>query len=180
MAASASARTRHAALRPECAGTVQRLKTLSDPERRHVRLQPRTTTIAAFAGIAAPTPVPRRRRTPFQRQAWRVVAQIVQFRLGADGSVELVLFDGGAYVRAGMPSPDCLSNASRARGAIRAARAGFVSVCGRPRADWQPLGAVAYVSGVGFWSGRRFPAQAALNGAELQPLTSLRLIAGCR
>jgi hypothetical protein len=109
-----------------------------------------------------------------------VVAQIVQVRLGADGGIELVLYDAGAYMRAGMPSPVCLSNASRARRAMLTTRAHFVSMCGQPKSDWQPLGAVGYVSGVGFWSGRRAESQAAPNGAELQPVTGLRLIAGCR
>jgi hypothetical protein len=156
------------------------LKTLSDPDRRLVRLQPRTTTISALAALPAPQPIPRRRRTQFQRQTWRVVAQIVQVRLGADGGIELVLYDAGAYMRAGMPSPVCLSSASRARRAMLATRAHFVHMCGQPKSDWQPLGAVGYVSGVGFWSGRRGEAQAAPNGAELQPVTGLRLIAGCR
>jgi hypothetical protein len=176
--APASARG-HLALPARCLGTVARLKTLSDPDRRRVRLQPRIAAIPALAGLTAPRPVPRRRSTLFQRQAWRVVAQIVQFRLGADGALELVLFDGGAYVRAGMPSPACIGRASRARRAVLATRAQFVSTCGQPRSEWQPLGAVGYISGVGYWSGLSQP-QAALNGAELQPVTSLRLIAGCR
>jgi hypothetical protein len=44
----------------------------------------------------------------------------------------------------------------------------------------QDLGAVVTVSGVGFWSSRHLTSQAAPNGAELQPITSLRLIVGCR
>ena len=180
LASSAAARTRHVALPARCTAQAPRLKTLSDRDRRRVRLQPRTTTIAALARLPAPRPIPRRRRTPFQRQAWRVVAQIVDFRLLADGSIDLVLYDNGAYVRAGMPSPVCLTRASRARRAISATRGHFVSMCGHPRPDAQPLGAVGYVTGVGFWSRRRPEAQAALNGAELQPVTGLRLIVGCR
>jgi hypothetical protein len=145
-----------------------------------VRLRPRSTTIAALGQPAAPRPVPIRRRTTFQRQSWQVVAQVVKFRLDPDGTVELALFDGGAYVRVGMPPPECLSDASRARRTVAAVRARFIASCGQPHADWQSLGAVGYVSGVGFWSGHRLPAESAANGAELQPVTSLRLIAGCR
>jgi hypothetical protein len=163
-----------------CLGIVPRLKTLSDPERSRVRLRPRQTTIAALDKPAAPHPTPRRRRTTYQRRAWRVVAQITQFRLMPDGSIELVLYDANSYVRAGLPSPRCLSSSSRARRAVRATRASFVARCGDPKPAWQDLGAVVDVSGVGFWSSRHLTSQAAPNGAELQPITSLRLIVGCR
>ena len=159
---------------------MPRLKTLSDRDRRLVRLRPRQTTIAALDKPAAPRPTPLRRRTAFQRGAWKVVAQITQFRLLPDGSIELALYDNNSYVRAGLPAPKCLSGSSRARRAILATRAQFVARCGDPKPGWQDLGAVVNVAGVGFWSGRHLTSQAAPNGAELQPVTSLRLIAGCR
>jgi hypothetical protein len=145
-----------------------------------VRLRPRQTTIGALGKPAAPQPTPRRRRTAFQRQAWKVVAQITQFRLLPDGSIEFALYDDNSYVRAGLPSPKCLTSSSRARRAILATRARFVARCGDPKPAWQNLGAVGYVSGVGFWSSRHLTSQAAQNGAELQPVTSLQLIVGCR
>jgi len=164
----------------QCLGSSERLKTLSDRDRGRVRLHPRQTTIGALNKPAAPHPTPRRRRTAYQRQAWKVVAQITQFRLMPDGSIELILFDAGSYVRAGLPSPRCLSGSSRARRAVLAARARFVARCGDPKPAWQDLGAVVNLSGVGFWSSRHLTSQAAPNGAELQPITSLRLIVGCR
>jgi len=145
-----------------------------------VRLRPRQTTIAALNKPAAPHPTPLRRKTAYQRQAWKVVAQITQFRLLPDGSIELVLYDANSYVRAGLPSPKCLSSSSRARRAVLATRAGFVARCGDPKPAAQDLGAVVTVTGVGFWSSRHLTSQAAPNGAELQPITSLRLIVGCR
>jgi hypothetical protein len=164
----------------QCLGAPERLKTLSDQDRKRVRLRPRQTTIGALNKPAAPHPTPRRRRTAFQRQAWQVVAQITQFRLLPDGSIELVLYDANSYVRAGLPSPKCLSSNSRARRAILATRARFVARCGDPKPSLQDLGAVVTVSGVGFWSSRHLTSQAAPNGAELQPITNLRLIVGCR
>jgi hypothetical protein len=159
---------------------VPRLKTLSDSDRRLVRLKPRQTTIAALNQPTAPHPTPLRRRTAFQRRAWRVVAQITQFRLLPDGSIELALYDDSSYIRAGFPAPKCFSRNSRARRAVLAARARFVARCGQPKPAWQDLGAVGYVWGVGFWSGRKVASQAAANGAELQPLTGFHLIVGCR
>jgi hypothetical protein len=179
-AASATARPRETTLPAQCLGAAPRLKTLSDPDRELVRLHPRQTTIAAIGAPAAPHPTPLRRRTPFQRQAWKVVAQITQFRLLPDGSIELALYDANTYVRAGLPSPKCLSSNSRARRAVLAARARFIAKCGDPKPNWQDLGAVGYVSGVGFWSGRHLTSQAAPNGAELQPVTNLQLVVGCR
>jgi hypothetical protein len=143
-------------------------------------MRPRQTTLQALGKPAAPHPTPRRRRTAFQRQAWKVVAQIAQFRLLPDGSIEFALYDDNSYVRAGLPSPKCLTSSSRARRAILATRAQFVARCGDPKPGWQDLGAVGYVSGVGFWSSRHLTSQAAPNGAELQPVTSLSLIVGCR
>ena len=145
-----------------------------------MRLHPAQTTIGALNKPAAPHPTPLRRRTAFQRQTWQVVAQITQFRLLPDGSIEFALYDASSYVRAGLPSPTCLSSSSRARRAILATRARFVARCGDPKPAWQSLGAVVNVSGVGFWSSRHLTSQAAPNGAELQPITSLQLIVGCR
>ena len=108
------------------------------------------------------------------------MAQITQFRLLPDGSIEFALYDDSSFIRAGIPSPKCLSSTSRARRAILATRARFIAKCGDPKPTWQDLGAVAHVTGVGFWSADRPKLQAAANGAELQPVTSLRLIVGCR
>ena len=180
-ATSASARPRRGVQLPaRCLGTIQRLKTLSDRDRRRVNMRPRSTTIGAIAQLPTPNPTPTRRRTPFQRQAWEVIGQIVVYRSLPDGSIDVALFDDGGYVRVGMPSPDCLTKASRGRGAIVAARRDLVSQCGAPRPNSPALGGIAYVTGVGFWNGDRPKLQAAANGGELQPVTNLRLIAGCR
>jgi hypothetical protein len=61
-----------------------------------------------------------------------------------------------------------------------AARARFVSRCGFPISDWQPLGAVAYVTGVGFWDVPHGQTGHARNYSELHPVTALRFLAGCR
>ena len=119
------------------------------------------------------------RRTAFQRQAWEVVAQITHYRV-EPGGIRLLLFDGGAYLNAVIPTPDCLSNVTRARSDIASAYKVLTADCGRPVArDWQTLGAIAYVRGIGFWSQRQSRRGSARNGAELHPVTGLRLVAGC-
>ncbi len=162
-----------------CGGTLWRLKTFSDPSRGSVRLTPMTTTIAAIAAQPFPRPVPTRRRTPFQKQTWEVVAQVTQYRLH-DGGVQLVLFDAGSYLNAVIPLPSCLSSGTRARADIAATWKTFTARCGRATLDWQPLGAIVYARGIGFWSPRGTAQGSARNGAELHPVTGFRIVAGCR
>jgi hypothetical protein len=161
-----------------CGGSLWQLKTLSDPGRTSVRLASATTTIAAIGGRPFPRPVPRKRRTAFQRQTWEVVAQLTAYRLEADG-VRLVLFDANSYMNAVIPLPSCLSDRTRARDQIGAAWSQFSLDCARPKTDWQSLGAIVYIRGVGFWSQRRGLRGAAPNGAELHPVTGLRIVVGC-
>src|SRR5919197_1110489 len=98
-----------------CGGVLWRLKTFSDAGARRVSLTPRQTTIAALGARRSPQPLPRSRRTNFQRQTWQVVAQITEYRL--DGNeLRLVLFDDGAYMNAVIPTPACLSSSTRAKG----------------------------------------------------------------
>jgi hypothetical protein len=160
-----------------CGGELWRLKTLSDPGRRTVQLEPTDTTIAAIAKRPFPRPVPRLRRTPFQRHVWRVVAQITKYRVETDG-IRLELFDDESYLNAVIPTPDCLSNLTRARKDIASTFNLFAAECGTAR-DWQSLGAVVSVQGVGFWSQRGSLRGAARNGAELHPVTGVRIVAGC-
>jgi hypothetical protein len=161
-----------------CGGQLWRMKTLSDPQRTSVELAAKTTTIGAIAQRPYPRPLPRLRRTAFQRQAWEVVAQITQYRL-EDGGVRLELFDGGSYLNAVIPTPDCLTRTTRGRQDIAAAFKLFAGECSRAMREWQSLGAIVYIRGVGFWSQRRGLRGAARNGAELHPVTGPRVVAGC-
>jgi hypothetical protein len=181
LGAATLAATVHAAAAPSaarCGGNLWRLKTLSDPGRRAVRLTPRATTIGAIRDRGQPRPFPTRRTTPFQRQTWEVVAQIVEYRRD-QGELRLVLFDHGAYMNAAIPSPSCLPRTTRDRAAIVATWKMFAEGCGQASDDWQPLGAVVYVRGVGYWSQRRAEHRTASNGAELHPVTGFRAVAGC-
>ena len=180
-AVSATARPADTQTQPSaanCGGNLWRLKTFSDSARRGVRLTPRQTTLAAIASRHAPTPTPTRRATPFQKQTWEVVAEITSYRF-EQGELRLVLFDHGAYINAAVPTPPCLSAVTRARNGIAATYRQFTTQCGRPTSDWQPLGAVAYIRGVGFWSQRRTAHGTAPNGAELHPVTGFSIVAGC-
>lgn len=177
-AVAAFARTEASPTPARCGGQLWKLKTLSDSGRKAVALSAKTTTIGDIVGRPYPRPVPRIRRTAFQRQNWEVVAQITQYRL-EDAGLRLILFDDGAYVNAVIPVPACLSSSSRARTSMTGAWNTFGTNCAKPTREWQPLGAIAYISGVGFWSQRGAERGAAANGAELYPVTGFRIVAGC-
>ena len=178
IAATAAGRDAAAPNAARCGGSLWRLKTFSDSGRSSVRLTPETTTIADIGKRPFPRPLPKKRRTPFQRQAWEVVAQVTKFRLEA-GGVRLVLFDAGSYQNAVIPLPHCLSSRTRARDQITATWRRFSGECAEPTGEWQPLGAIAYVRGIGFWGQKGAARGSAQNGAELQPVTSIRIVAGC-
>ena len=178
-AAAAAGRDAAGPTASRCGGELWRLKTLSDPGRNTVQLEATDTTIAAIGKRPYPRPVPKLRRTAFQRHTWQVPAQITKFRVATDG-IRLELFDHGAYLNAVIPTPDCLSNVTRARKDILSAFSLFTTECGHPTTrDWQSLGAIVFVRGVGFWSQRGPQRGAARNGAELHPVTGLRIVAGC-
>jgi len=61
---------------------------------------------------------------------------------------------------------------------VRARRL-FESRCGAATDSWQSLGAVAYVSGVGFWDTAHGQTGHARHYSELHPVTALRIVAGC-
>ena len=176
-AVAAAARTAEKPTPSRCGGQLWRLKTLSDPGRSAVLFPTKTTTIPEIVGRPYPRPLPRTRRTAFQRQNWTVVAQITAFKL-VDPGLRLILYDDGAYLNAVIPVPSCLSAATRGRSSMTAAWNTF-KTCGRPTREWQALGAIAYVSGIGFWSHRDVDRGAARNGAELYPVTGFRIVAGC-
>ena len=161
-----------------CGGALWRLTTLSDPDRGKVALTPRPTTIGAIVTRATPQPIPRRRTTTFQRHAWEVVAQIAEYRL-VQNVLHLSLSDDNTYVDALLPSPACLPANARARSAVVRAWTKFTTDCApHPTQRPQPLGAVAYVTGVGSWSTAR-TGHVAPNGATLGPVTGFRFVAGC-
>ena len=176
-AAAAAGRDTAGPTPARCGGELWRLKTLSDVGRNSVQLEATDTTIAAIGKRPYPRPVPKLRRTAFQRHAWQVPAQITKYRVETDG-IRLELYDHGSYLHAVIPTPDCLSVVTRARKDIATTFNLFASECGTAK-DWQSLGAIVYVRGIGFWSQRRALKGAARNGAELHPVTGLRIVAGC-
>jgi len=177
VSASAAVTARPSAAR--CGGATWRLATLSDAHRAAVALLPKTTTIGAIAQRGSPRRLPSTRSTSFQKQTWQVIAQVTTYHLEAN-VLELTLFDAGVYIKAALPAPSCLPSTTRARTKIVQAWTKFISDCGHPTDHPQSLGAVGYISGVGFWSRAHAGPGLAANGAELRPVTALRFVAGCK
>jgi hypothetical protein len=162
-----------------CNVRLKGLKTLSDPQRKLVNLHPKNTTAAATNALPQPHPTPKTRSTDFSRRVWRVTAQITEFKLECDSDIHLVLFDGGAYLIAEMPAAQCLPKKTRDRKAIIAARKKFETSCGKPTNNWKELGAVAIISGVGFFDIPHTQKPHAVNFAELHPVTGIKFVPGC-
>jgi hypothetical protein len=165
---------------PWCGGTRWKLMTQNDSARASVKWAPAPTTVLDIANLGAPGKTPSTRSTAFQKQVWQLTAVIDQYRVQSNGEIALVLFDSKSskYMNAYMPNPQCLLKTARGRADMIAAR-GALGRCPAPKANWQPLGITVQVDGVGFWNPSHATKGALPNGAELRPLTALKVISGC-
>ncbi len=166
---------------PWCGGLLWRQMTFSDADRRKVVLAPAETTIADIAELPPPRRIRASRGTAFQRHVWRMHAVIDRYRIASNGEIVLILFsiNTGQYMNAYLPNPSCLSNRSRKRGDILAARQAIVGHCAPVTTAWQLLGATVEIAGVGFWNPTSRTRGALRNGAELRPVTDLQIDTGC-
>ena len=166
-----------------CGGNLWRLMTLSDAQRWTVYTAPLPTTIPAIAALRAPNPIlASRSGSFFERQVWEMRVVVERYRLQSNGEIVLELYDipSSTYMNAYMPNPRCLSPTEAShRAPILAARAAFTKACPPPTSAWQMLGATVQLAGVGFWNPVRTTLGALGNGAELRPITQLRLLQGC-
>lgn len=164
-----------------CGGSLWRLMTLSDDDRTKVNLHGVPTTIADIAKLAPPQRIVAARTTAFQRHVWKLHAVIDRYRIASNGELVLILFSipTGQYMDVYLPNPRCLGERARDRTGVIAARHQFMSHCDPVTAAWQLLGATVDVAGIGFWNPSKRTRGALQNGAELRPLTNLRVVSGC-
>jgi hypothetical protein len=164
-----------------CGGTRWRLMTLSDPLRGLVDLHGLPTTIAEIAEREAPPQAPSTRSTGFQRRVWHLRTVIDRYRIASNGEIVLVLYsiDSAQYMDAYLPNPRCLGPKARDRTGMIAARKQLTDHCPTVTAAWQLLGATVELGGVGFWNPSRATRGALSNGAELRPVTNLKIVNGC-
>lgn len=166
---------------PWCGGALWRTLTFSDVDRRRVSLDPVQTSIPALAELTPPARITGRRTTSFQRHLWHFEVIVDRVRIGSDGEIAFVLYDipGNRYMNAYLANPHCLTNATRARSRIVAARLGYTSRCPRVTASWQLLGITARITGVGYWNPLKSTRGALPNGAELRPIVDFQVVSGC-
>ncbi len=166
---------------PQCGGTLWKLMTLSDTGKSAVHWTPAATSISDIAKLTAPKKITTARSTAFQKQVWKFTAVLQSYRVASNGEIVFQLFDisTSTYMNAYLPSSACLPTTARGRAQILATRNSFLSQCPAATGDWQPLGATADLTGVGFWNPVKTTAGALKNGAELRPLLSLSITQGC-
>lgn len=155
--------------------------TLSDAQRKLVNLSGEDTTIAAIATRSRPKRIVPSRTTGFQRQVWHMRAVVDRYRIASNGEIVLVLYsiETGQFMNAYLPAKQCLAANARDRAGILAARRAFTSRCPAVTTDWQLIGITVEIGGVGFWNPSTATRGALPNGAELRPVTNLKLVAGC-
>jgi len=182
-AVTAGARARASERAPGdwCGGPLWRLETFSDPERQKVNLDRLSTSISDIAALKSPTLAGLKRSSSFQMNSWRLSVVIDRYRIASDGEIVLVLYDipSGKYMNAYLPNPQCLPKTTVDRSGIIAARKQLTGHCPPPTAAWQLLGTSVDISGVGFFNPVRITRGALPNGAELRPLTNLKIVSGC-
>ena len=165
---------------PQCGGTLWKLMTLSDAGKSAVQWSPAATSIADISKLTAPAKITTS-RSAFEKQVWGFTTVLQSYRVASNGEIVFQLFDvpTSSYMNAYLPSAACLPTATRGRAQILATRNAFLKQCPAPKATWQPLGATASLSGVGFWNPVRTTPGAQKNGAELRPLLGLSITQGC-
>jgi hypothetical protein len=163
-----------------CGGTLWRLMNLSDVDRMKVNLHPRETTIAALAALRDPRSIVPRRTTAFQRQVWQMRAVVDRYRIASNGEIILILYsiDTGQFMDAYLPSLPCLVRRVRDRTGMLSARSQWTSRCPRATGAWRLIGVTVQIGGVGYWNPVRTTRGALANGAELRPVTNLRIVSG--
>jgi hypothetical protein len=166
---------------PQCGGTLWKLMTLSDTGRSAVHWTPAATSVSDIAKLTAPAKITTARSSAFQKQVWNFTTVLQSYRMASNGEIVFQLFDvpTSTYMNAYLPSSSCLPKVTRGRAQILATRNAFLKQCPAPTVNWQPLGATAALSGVGFWNPVKTTAGAMKNGAELRPLLSLNITQGC-
>jgi hypothetical protein len=175
------ANARVAAPGPQCGGTLWKLMTLSDTGKNTVKWVTTPTSVPDIAKLTAPAKITTARSTTFQKNNWKVTSIIQAVRMASNGELVLQLFDvqTSTYMNAYLPAPQCLPTAARGRTQLLAARNVFMKECPAVTNQWQPVGATAELSGVGFWNPVKTTAGALKNGAELRPVTGLKITQGC-
>lgn len=165
--------------RSQCGNGLGAMKVWADKQRFRVNAQGKSVDLNFVYRLRPPATQPRTRKTKWQKNIWEIKGQIVEYKLD-HGEIRIVLYWDTRYMNVVLPYPQCLMKKTRMKSSMINTWNFFVSRCGTPRFVFQPLGAVVYVRGVGFWANKNLHRRGiAPNGAELHPITRIDVVAGC-
>jgi hypothetical protein len=146
------------------------VKTLADPQARHLDLTPHPATVRYLGSLPA-NPGGQDSRSPLERRAFAVRALLVGVKRETDSDYHLILSEGGARMIAEMPLPACTRATAADRPAMTRARAVLDHAVGGPVGDaWIHLNLRVRVVGVLFFDFPHGQSGHAPNYAELHPV----------
>jgi hypothetical protein len=151
------------------------VKTLSDPDARHVDFAVRPATVRYLGSLRA-NPGGQDARGPLEMRVFGVQARLVGAKRESDSDYHLILSEGSATMIAEMPLTACTSGAKH-RYAMATARVELErAVGGRVGESWIHPGLRVRVAGVLFFDDPHGQSGHARNYAELHPLTGFRVL----
>jgi hypothetical protein len=164
-----------------CGGSLWRLMTLSDAQRHRVDLHGHSATIKQLGNLKRPARTPTKRSTWFQRHVFRMRTVVDRYRIASNGEIVLILYsiDSAQYMNAYLPNPRCLGPRARNRTGMISARKQLTDHCPAATPAWQLSGITVEIGGVGFWNPATTTRGALPTGAELRPVTNLKIVDGC-
>jgi hypothetical protein len=151
------------------------VKTLSDPDARHVDFAVRPATVRYLGSLRA-NPGGQDSRGPLESRVFGVQARLIGVKRESDSDYHLILSEGAATMIAEMPLPGCTAGAQH-RYAMSTARAELERVVGGPVGEsWIHPGLRVRVAGVLFFDDPHGQSGHARNYAELHPVTGFRVL----
>jgi hypothetical protein len=150
------------------------VKTLSDPDARHVDFAVRPATVRYLGSLRA-NPGGQDSRGPLESRVFGVQARLVGVKRESDSDYHLILSEGGVTMIAEMPLTACTSGAQH-RYAMSTARAELERVVGGPIGEsWIHPGLRVHVAGVLFFDFPHGQSGHARNYVELHPVIGFRV-----
>jgi hypothetical protein len=150
------------------------VKTLSDPQARHLQLAAHPATIR-YLGLLPANAGGENSRGPLERRTYAVRARLVGVKREADSDYHLIISEGGARMIAEMPLPGCTAAGAAHRRAMIAARATLDRTLGPVGDTWIHPNLSVQVLGVLFFDFPHGQTGHARNYAELHPVIGFRV-----
>ncbi len=161
-----------------CSSWRSDVKTLSDPDRRDVNFNARSTSVQSLRRVDPPSTLSAQtsRLGGVESRVHQVSAQVVEARTTRDGTIHLVIAarnDPNDTMIVQFPADRCVDSSFR-RPEMRRARSQLLDACGPIPSGFTGLTGNVVIRGVGFWDEARGQRGVAPNGLELHPVLSFQ------